>query len=146
MTYPRRLRLDQLEAIAPILEQLASLRPGQTLHVVENAEVLPRLRYLLYAYFASQGASNSFRLKVLSATEMILQFRSVPTPRVSVEGLAGLSDAVLNFVQTELLEVEDEFEARRRVGAAVETSLLDPTDIVPALAEWRRWIGKEEEK
>ena len=122
--------------IEPIAQKLACLQAGQSLHINDEPEAIKRLRYVIYAWLYETGQKPNFRIIQPAPSALQVLKRAVMKPQLTVE------DKVQDFVECNLIEVDDESEAARRIREAVQSKSIDAEQAVRAMQEWSRIQGK----
>lgn len=136
MSYPKKLRQDQMDTLAPIIKQIESLTDGTSVAIRDNASSISTLKHLVYSYLHINGLKHYFKI----VTESPLCFRIIkkaqPRPQIELDDAARKAN---EFAIKYLMETFDEETAID----ITKSHLTDLVEVNRAMDAWRRMMGFE---
>jgi hypothetical protein len=131
-----KLNQEGWTAIEKIAEQLSALAEGKSLVLKDNREAIDKLRYHVYAWLYETGKKPEFKVIRKAPESLEIKRKCVLCPTIVSD------DTIEAFVTCNLLEIDDESEAQRRISSAVQSNELTGNEGVGAMSEWRRIQGR----
>ena len=131
-----KLNDESWEVATPIAEKLAILPEGESLVLRDSREAIDRLRYVIYAWFYETGNKSFYKVIRRSPESLEIRKKALMRPTLVID------DKVEAYVTCNLLEIEDEHEATRRIRESVQLDELTSDEGIRALSEWSRIQGR----
>lgn len=135
MTYPKEIPAEELEHLAPILDQIQELAPGESVLVADESAPIDRLRGRLYAWFSINRLTPLYTIRREGPERLRVIRKTLSKPTV-LESSASVAE---RFVQEHLVDIEDEDEALSIIRSAREQNELHPSEAFKAFEEWKKW-------
>ena len=129
------LNEETWEIAAEIAKKVAILPEGDSLIIKDQPAAIKRLRYVVYAWLYETQQKPNF--KVIQRTPSSLEIFKKVTLRPELK----IEDKINAFIESHLLEIDDELEATRRIREAVQRDELTTDQGIRALSEWHRIQG-----
>lgn len=135
MTYPKKLKPEQIEILGPILHRMNNLEPGESFKIKDHTFIIDEFRYLLYSHLYITETKHLFKLIRRGPTELEIKKKINRSPQIiEIEK----DSAGVEFVYVKLIEVDSQDEAEK----LILDSDLDMMEKSKALDEWRRIMRK----
>lgn len=133
MGYPKTINIEGYEAE---IQQIESLKPGESLPLTGTPEAVDHIRYIIYTYLFHFRLKHLYKLRRISPE--LLTVTRKGKHRVTV-AYTGVDETIKTFVSKYLLDISDEDEALALIRESLEKSQW-----LEAAEEWRRIIESGE--
>lgn len=140
MTYPNQLTKQGEQAVAPYVDSIIRLKPGESLRIsfIDPSQT-QRVRYYLYVWRYINDLTATYGIRSEGPKTLCIIHRDMPAGTVTrVQPQETPAQA---FVKSSLLTIETEDAALKEIYDAISRGDLTMDDGPEALQEWRRIQG-----